>query len=380
MKIESIETIIVDIPLIRPHKLSIAAINEMSSVIVRVRSEDGLVGLGEATAIGGPSWASESVETMKVIIDRYLAPALIGTDPRRFGSFLAAAGRVRGNEFAKSALEMALHDLAARAFGVPLHALLGGAVRDRIPCAWGVATGDAEADIAEAKQHADAGTYPFLKVKIGRGDPASDVDRIGRMCDAIAGKSEVRVDINQAWDMRTARRWVPALAEAGCALIEQPVGARDLRGLVALQEKCRVPLMADESVMTEHDLLDLIRLGGIDAFAIKVAKCGGLRPARRMAEMAICAGMSPFGGTMLEGVIGTVASLHLFCAIEHMPLGCELFGPDLAVDRLTTTAPTLQGGCLLLGEGPGLGVEIDEAKLERYRRRDSAPVPVRGVA
>ena len=337
MKIESIETIIVDIPLIRPHKLSFVAINAVSSVIVLVRTDTGLTGLGEATAIGGPSWAAESVETMKTIIDLYLAPALIGTDPRGLGPYLEVAQRVRGNEFAKSALEMALHDVAARAIDVPLHVLLGGAVRDRIGCAWGVATGDAQADIDEAKRLADAGTYSVFKVKIGRGNPAADVSRIGQMVDALEGRAEVRVDVNQAWDLRTARKWVPALDEAGCALIEQPVRATDMHGLVALQDKSRAPIMADESVMTDHHLMDLIRLGGVDALAIKVAKCGGLRPARRMAEMALCAGMSPYGGTMLEGVIGTAASLHLFCAIENMPLGCELFGPDLAADTITTS-------------------------------------------
>lgn len=377
MKIESIETIIVDIPLIRPHKLSFVAIDKMSSVIVRIRTDTGATGLGEATAIGGPSWAAESVETMKTVIDLYLAPALIGTDPRGFGPYLAVAQRVRSNEFAKSAVEMALHDLAARVQGVPLHALLGGAVRDRIACAWGVATGADESDIAEARRLYEDGAYSVFKVKIGRGDPAADVARIGQICDALGQGAEVRVDVNQAWDLRTARKWVPALDAVGCALIEQPIHATDMPGLVALQDKCRVPVMADESVMTEHDLLRLIRLGGVDAIAIKVAKCGGLRPARRMAEMAICAGMSPYGGTMLEGVIGTAASLHLFCALERMPLGCELFGPDLAADRITTTALTMQGGALLLNAGPGLGVEIDEAKLARYRRPEA---PVRSVA
>lgn len=370
MKIESIETFIVDIPLIRPHKLSMVAIEELSSVIVRIRTDRGITGLGEATAIGGPSWAAESVETMKAVIDLYLAPALIGTDPTRPGDWLEMAGRVRGNEFAKSAVEMALMDVTARSLDVPLHVLLGGAVRDSLRCAWGVATGDPASDLAEAENLAAAGSYSIFKVKIGRGDPAHDLARIAEMCGALGDRAEVRVDVNQAWDLRTARRWVPQLAEAGCALIEQPVGANDLRGLVALQGLTRAPIMADESVMTDHDLLELIRLGGTDAFAIKVAKCGGLRAARRKAEMALCAGMSPYGGTMLEGVIGTAASLHLFCAIEKMPLGCELFGPDLAVDRITHETLKMEGGKLHLNDGPGIGVTIDEAKLEQYLRRE----------
>lgn len=371
MKITRIETLIVDIPLIRPHKLSMVSITENSSVIVRIHTDTGVIGLGEATAIGGPSWAAESVETMKTVIDLYLAPALIGTDPSRPADWLAVAARVRGNEFAKSAVEMALMDATARAMDVPLHALLGGAVRDSIRCAWGVATGDSASDLAEAQRLADEGTYSIFKVKIGRGDPSRDLDRIAAMCAALGDRAEVRVDVNQAWDLRTARRWVPALAEAGCALIEQPVGARDLRGMVALQALTRAPIMADESAMTDHDLLDLIRLGGTDAFAIKVAKCGGLRAARRMAEMAICAGITPYGGTMLEGVIGTAASLHLFCAIEKMPLGCELFGPDLATDRITRESLTMADGMLHLNDGPGLGVTIDEAKLARYVRRET---------
>lgn len=377
MKIDRIETLIVDIPLIRPHKLSMVSIEEVSSVIVRIHTDCGAVGLGEATAIGGPSWAAESVETMKTVIDRYLAPNLIGTDPARPRDWLAVAGRVRGNEFAKSAVEMALMDATARAMNVPLHVLLGGAVRDSIPCAWGVATGDAPGDLAEAVRLAESGAYSIFKVKIGRGDPAADVRRIAEMCAALDGRAEVRVDVNQAWDLRTARQWVPQLAEAGCALIEQPVGAHDLRGLVALQGLTRAPIMADESVMTDHDLLELIRLGGTDAFAIKVAKCGGLRAARRKAEMAICAGMSPYGGTMLEGVIGTAASLHLFCTIEKMPLGCELFGPDLAVDHITHETLNMSDGMLHLNDGAGIGVTLDEAKLEQYVRGEYR---VRGAA
>lgn len=373
MKITAIETILVDIPLIRPHKLSFVAIEHMSSVIVRIRTDTGHEGLGEATALGGPSWGSESVETMKMVIDQYLAPSLVGEDPRKIGPYLAVADRVRGNEFAKSALEMALHDVAARALDVPLHVLLGGAVRDRISCAWGVATGNGQTDIAEVKRLYDEGEYSVFKVKIGRGRPEDDVARIAEMCRALGPDVDVRVDVNQAWDLRTARRWVPELIAAGCALIEQPVQADNLAGLVALQNSGTVPIMADESAMTESDLLQIIRLGGVDAVAIKVAKCGGLRPARRMAEMAICAGISPYGGTMLEGVIGTAASMHLFCAIENMPLGCELFGPQLAKDQITTTDLTLEKGSLVLPDGPGLGVQINEKKLAKYARAGAAP-------
>ena len=132
--------------------MSFGSIAEQNYVIVRIRSADGCEGLGEASTIGGPAWAEESTETIKVIIDKYLSPPLIGRDPRDLGACSQLMNRlVRGNRFAKAAIEMALMDLVARHLGVPAYQLMGGKVHDRLPMAWTLASGDTAADIDEGE-------------------------------------------------------------------------------------------------------------------------------------------------------------------------------------------------------------------------------------
>src|SRR5688572_6063633 len=137
MKIASIETVVLDIPLIRPHHLSFGTKTEINALIVRMRTDDGLEGLGEAVASAGPSWNEESIETIQVVIDRYLAPELMGQDPFQIEVVnQRMARRARGNMFAKAAVEMACFDLMGKALDQPVYNLLGGLVRDRIPLSW----------------------------------------------------------------------------------------------------------------------------------------------------------------------------------------------------------------------------------------------------
>ena len=150
--IESIEAILVDLPTIRAHQLAMTVMNVQTLVIVRLRCSDGIEGLGEATTIGGLSYGEESPEGIKVAIDTYLAPALLGQNA---ANVLAAVQRMekaaRGNTFAKSALETALLDAQGKRLGVPVSTLLGGAVRDTVPVLWTLASGDTRRDIEEAE-------------------------------------------------------------------------------------------------------------------------------------------------------------------------------------------------------------------------------------
>ncbi len=176
MKIHSIEAVLVDIPTTRAHHLSFGSITHQNYVIVRVRSDEGGLGLGEASTIGGPAWAEESTETIKTIIDTYLAPHLLGLDPRQLQAVsLRMEKLVRGNRFAKAAVEMALLDLVARHLDVPACQLLGGKVHDQIDLAWTLASGSTERDIEEGEAKLAAGLHRIFKLKIGYGDPAADV-------------------------------------------------------------------------------------------------------------------------------------------------------------------------------------------------------------
>lgn len=369
VRIRSIETILVDIPTTRVHRLSFGAVTAQNYVIVRLHDEEGRVGLGEASTIGGPAWASESTETIKTIIDQYLAPHLLGADPQALRTLSAKMDRlVRGNLFAKAAVEMALLDLAARQLGVPAHRLLGGAVHERIELAWTLASGDTDRDIAEGEEKLAAGLHHVFKLKIGYGDPAKDVVHAGRIAKHFAGRARVQVDVNQAWDELTATRGIAQLERDGIALVEQPVARERVDAMARLAERFDVAIMADEALGTVAEGFDLARRAAADVFALKLTKAGGPLATMKTAAIAEAAGIPCYGGCMLETSVGTAAYLHTFAAIPGITQGCELFGPLLLKDDLVTRPLRYGDGAIALHEGDGFGVELDPQKLAFYRR------------
>jgi muconate cycloisomerase len=380
MKLHSIETVLVDIPTTRVHKLSFGSVTAQNYVIVRARSDDGVVGLGEASTIGGPAWAEESTETIQTIIDTYLTPHLLGQDPRDLQAMAARMDRlVRGNRFAKAAVEMALLDLVARTLQVPAHRLLGGKVHDRIDLAWTLASGDTDADIAEGEAKLDARLHHIFKLKIGAGDPMADVAHASRIARHFSGRARVQVDVNQAWDELTATRCIAMLQDAGVALVEQPVARHRIDALARLAARFDVPIMADESLGTPTDALALVQHAAADVFALKLTKAGGPLATLKTAAIAEAAGLPCYGGCMLETSIGTAAYLHTFAAIGAIRLGCELFGPLLLKDDLATQPLDYHDGAIHLHEGHGFGVEIDPDKLAHYRRDRAPRIAVRGA-
>lgn len=377
MKIQSIEAILVDIPTTRVHRLSFGAITAQNYVIVRVRSDTGVVGLGEASTIGGPAWAEESTETIKTIIDTYLTPHLLGTDPRSLQAVSQRMDRlVRGNRFAKAAVEMALLDLVARDLGVPAYQLLGGRVHERLDLAWTLASGSTEADIDEGEAKLGARLHNIFKLKIGYGEPAADVAHASRIAAHFAGRARVQVDVNQAWDELTAVRCIAALQDAGVALIEQPVARHDWGAMARLAARFDVPIMADESLATPADALSLVKQQAADILALKLTKAGGPLATMKTAAIAEAAGVPCYGGCMLETSVGTAAYLHTFAAIAGIRWGCELFGPLLLKDDLVTQPLRYHDGAIHLHDGPGFGVDLDPDKLAFYRRDKSPSVAV----
>jgi muconate cycloisomerase len=369
VKIHSIEAILVDIPTTRVHRLAFGAIHEQNYVIVRVRSDDGVEGLGEASTIGGPAWAEESTETIKLMIDKYLAPHLLGRDPRDLNAASLLMERlVRSNLFAKAAVEMALLDLVSRHHGVPACNLLGGKVRDRLPLAWTLASGSTAADIDEGEAKLAARLHTTFKLKIGYGDPDRDVAHAAAIARNFEGRARVQVDVNQAWDEVTATRCIAGLEEAGVALIEQPVARQNIAAMARLARRFDVPIMADEALATPADALRLVQAHAADVLALKLTKAGGPLATLKTAAIAEAAGVPCYGGCMLESGVGTAAYLHTFVAIPAVTAGCELFGPLLLRDDIITEPLRYGDGVIELHDGPGFGVAIDPDKLAHYRR------------
>ena len=367
--IESIEAILVDLPTIRAHQLAMTVMNVQTLVIVRLRCSDGVEGLGEATTIGGLSYGEESPEGIKLAIDTYLAPALLGQDA---SNVLAAAQRMnrvaRGNTFAKSALETALLDAQGKRLGVPVSTLLGGAVRVAVPVLWTLASGDTRRDIEEAESLLAARRHDTFKLKIGRRSVAEDVAHVCAIKEALGARARVTVDVNQAWSESQAATGIARLEATGVDLVEQPLPRAHRAGMARLAARFVVPIMADEAVHSPEDAMDLARQGAADVLALKISKSGGPYEVLRTAAVGDAAGMALYGGTMLEGSLGTVAAAHAFATLPRLEWGTELFGPLLLVDDIVQQRPAYQEFSMTLPTGPGLGLALDEEKLKRYRR------------
>ena len=372
MKIENVETILVDIPTIRPHRLAMTTMQRQTMVLVRVRCADGVVGWGEGTTIGGLSYGSESPEGIKLAIDTYIAPLLRTADASQVGATMTEIARhVRGNHHAKCAVETALLDAWGKRLGRPLSELLGGRVRERLEVAWTLASGDTQKDIAEAEQMLERRRHRIFKLKIGSHEAKDDVAHVAAIKRALGDRASVRVDVNQAWDESTARWGIAALEDAGVDLVEQPVARERSAALVRLSSLFAVPLMADESLNGPADAFALAAQAAAGVFAIKIAPSGGVREAARVAAIADAAGIALYGGTMLEGTVGTAASAHLFATFPRLAWGTELFGPLLLTEEIVQEPLTYTDFSLVVPAGPGLGIELDEARVAKFRRGHS---------
>jgi muconate cycloisomerase len=366
----NIETTLVDVPTIRPHKLSVTTMSTQTLVLVRVRCADGIEGWGEATTIGGLNYGEESPESVKTNIDVHIAPLLIGMEASAVAKVMAKLRKtIQGNRFAKCAIETALLDAQGRRLGVPISELLGGRVRDALPVAWTLASGDTAKDIAEAQQMLELRRHRIFKLKIGSRSVAQDVAHVVAIKRALGDAASVRVDVNQAWSELESMRGIAALEAAGVDLIEQPVRADNRAAMKRLAARFDVAIMADEALHGPVDAYDIARTDGADVFAVKIAQSGGLIPAQQVAAVAQLAGIGLYGGTMLEGGIGTAASAQLCSTFSDLSWDTELFGPLLLTEEVLLEPLVYKDFMLQVPTDPGLGVQVDVEKLQRLRRK-----------
>lgn len=378
--IEYVETIIVDVPTIRPHVLAMATIYRQTLCLVRLHCADGVTGIGEATTIGGLAYGDESPEGIKLAIDTYFAPLLLAGDATRPATIMAALGRsVVGNHFAKCAIETALLDAQGQRTGLAVSELLGGRLREELPVLWALASGDTRKDIAEAEDMIDRRRHDAFKLKIGKRPLAQDVAHVGAIKRALGDRASIRVDVNMAWDETTARRGVNMLADVGCDLVEQPIDHANRDGMARLRAASPIPIMADEALRGPDDAYDFARNAAADVFAVKIEQSGGLFAAKAVQVIAEAAGVALYGGTMLEAGVGTIASAHLFSTFPTLAFGTELFGPLLLTEEILETPPVYGDFMLRVPAGPGLGIALDEDRIQ-FLRRDAASRPTISIA
>lgn len=368
-KIDSIEAIIVDIPTIRGHVLSMTTMMAQSVVLVRIRFSDGSLGQGEGASIGGLSYGPESVESIKLAIDTYITPALSGMD----GDAIAACTRlmekcVKGNPIARAAVETALWDGLARRLNVSIAQLFGGRIHDRLPVAWTLASGNSQTDIDEAQSMLEARRHRDFKLKIGKRPVKDDIAHVAAIAAALGDQATIRVDVNQAWNLHDARWGVRGLQEIGCVLVEQPVARDRLADLRQLTDGYEIAIMADECLQGPSDAMAVASGRSAGVFAVKVCQSGGLKPASDVIAIARAAGIGLYGGTMLESGLGTAAAIQLFSTVPVWDWGTEMFGPLLLKDEILVESLVYKDFSVVVPQGPGLGVTLDDDKVDFYRR------------
>lgn len=368
-KIDRIDAIIIDVPTVRGHVLSMTTMLTQSVVLVRISFSDGSEGLGEGASIGGLSYGPESVESVKLAIDTYIAPALVGMDADAIAAASAHMEKaVKGNPIARAAVECALWDGLGRRTGLSVAQLFGGRVHDRLPVAWTLASGNSQTDIDEALRMLDTRRHRDFKLKIGKRPVKQDIAHVAAIAAAVGDRGTIRVDVNQAWSLTDARYGARGLQEIGCVLIEQPVARDKLAALKTLTDGYEIAIMADEVLQGPSDAMRVAANRSADVFAVKVCQSGGLKPAADVIAIARAAGIDLYGGTMLESGLGTAAAIQLFATVPEWQFGTEMFGPLLLKDEILSEPLEYKDFSVTVPQGPGFGVSLDDDKVNFYRR------------
>ncbi|MEK7764640.1 MAG: dipeptide epimerase, partial [bacterium] len=368
MKIVAAEVFPVRVPKRTPFALAYATRTAARSVLVRLSSDDGHEGWGEAVPVREVT--GERYPDVVEALRRVAAERLPGTDPfDREALRLMLRRDLSSLPSARNAVHSALVDLLGRALGRPARVLLGAA-RDRLPARASLGLGDLAATLAAARAHLGAG-IGTLKLKVA-GDPAQEAARVRAVRRELGPAVRLSLDANQAFDRAQALAFVHALDGVNVEFLEQPVPADDLGGLAEVARLGAVPIMADEAVRGPETLLPLLALRAVPLINVKLQKCGGPSEAEVMIRMAEAAGVGVMIGCMIETRIGISAGLAValgLANVKHIDLDGAF---DLEDDMVSSGGARIEGGDQLMNDVPGLGLELDAAKLARWRDPDPA--------
>jgi len=354
---------------------SYGGFNQYPTVIIKLKDEEGVVGWGEASP-GLPSEVGESQATISHAVAEHLAPALIGSDPVEIDRLHYRMDKaLAGHVIAKAGIDLAVHDLLGKRFGVPTASMLGGMYRRTFRTSGAIGVKSADEMEADAKRSAAAG-YLAMKVKLPSReveDPATaGHEKIGRIREVMGPDVLLIVDVNQGWrTVAQAMRAIDALREFN-VYIEQPIAAHDVVGMAFLTRHAGVPIIADEAVFTVEGALEVIRHNAAHIFNIKTTRgSGGLWKARRIIELAEAAGIFIQVDDAPETRVATTASAHLaatvrddFYFIYSGGPACSFLEQDIVAEGGVEIA---EDGTCTLPDGPGLGLDIDETLLEENR-------------
>ncbi len=336
------------------------------AVVVKITAENGVVGWGESVPI--PRWSYETLETVHSTISRYLAPELLGLDPADSAGIQAvlrnniAPSFSTGQPICKAGIDLALADLNGRLQHENVARPWKRAGRDRITLSWTLnprTLDEVEGLVAQGK----ARGYRNFNVKVAP-DPKFDLE-LCKMVKRLVPDGFLWADANGGYDEATALAVMPKLADIGVPVLEQPLPANRLTGYQRLKKQGALPIIMDEGVVSSVELEEFIKLGCLDGLAMKPARCGGLSDARRQIEIVQNAGLMFLGSGLTDPDFSLAASLILYGAYD-LKYPAALNGPQFIAGSVLRQPLTVDQGEMKVPTGPGLGVEIDETKIDPF--------------
>ena len=362
IKITGVEIFLFDIPVTSPFITAIGTMTAVNDLLVRIHTDQGLFGLGEAcpfAPITGETQATNAAAAASI------RDMIVGKDPLAIDALLREIGPlVHSNPSVVAAFDMALFDILGKVAGLPLFRLLGGS---KNVFETDITTGldTLEKMTAEAKGYADRG-YKTLKVKVGL-DPDDDYANVAAIRAAVGPKIAIHIDANQGWTVAQAVYALRKMAPLAIEFCEQPVLASDTAGLKAVRSESPIAIMADEALFGPVDAIKLIRAEACDSFNIKVMKAGGLLNSIRIAHIADAANIRCMVGCMFESRLALTAAAHVVASQANI-VHADLDGNnEHAIDPITGGI-TVNAGRLTLPETPGLGCDVDPAFVTKLRK------------
>ena len=362
VRITAVEAIPFALPYRRPPAFASGTVAHADNVLVRVHTDAGLVGQAEAQP--RPYTYGETQASIVDTVGGRLNDALSGVDPLRLELVAERCAGVAGNNVARGAVDLAVWDLVGRILGCPCHTLLGG-FADDVAAAHMVSFGEPGAMADEVVELNERLGVRSFKVKVGRA-PALDVAAVRAIREALPD-ADLYVDANRGWSYDDAVRAGDELAALGVRAIEEPISIEDRAGRLRLAERWPIPLGGDESCISLAHVDRALEEGAVRVVSVKTARTG-FTESRRILDLCLARNVPVIMGSQYEGAIGataTIAFAAAFPATAGRPAEVTNF-LDLAND-LVVTAPDIRDGRAAAPAAPGLGIEVDEDRLQRYR-------------
>jgi L-alanine-DL-glutamate epimerase-like enolase superfamily enzyme len=356
-------------------------------VIVEICTDNGLYGLGEAMTLG-PFYGRESQGTVIAMIAEQIFPkVLLDEDPFNIDLIHYKMDRtVSENSFAKTAIDIALHDVVAKSLSIPVCKLIGGSYTDKLALHWPIGIESPEAIREDVEKGMKAG-FKAIKMKIG-GDAKRDVELVGAVREAAGPDIALVVDANQAYDTKTAIHVIRQIEKYDVQRVEQPVHYRDLDGMATVRRSVEIAIGACESAVTQQDVIQIIKKEAADFLNFKVMRSGGFYPSKAIVQMATAAGIFCASSTMLGMGIELAADAHFAAStIALAPSPHKFHGIASGILKLFNAVdstgitkdivdgtPSIENGFMTVPKAPGLGVELNKEHLNFYLTKGKKPV------